>query len=130
MTMTAEAATADTMDLEGSLRFHANALHLAPSGEVVPGTDYATLWQSGVEGRTTAIAGACDLLEGAVPSLSEELGVEIATECAALRAATQSRQIGDGFQLYNWEDKPHRLAYDAMRMMESAADDLAARGRA
>lgn len=123
---TAEAATADTMDLEGSLRFHANALHLAPSGEVVPGTEYATLWQSGVEGRTTAIAGACDLLEGAIPSLSRDLGAEVSTRCAALRGATQGRQIGEGFELYNWEDKPHRLAYDAKDLMERAADELAA----
>jgi hypothetical protein len=128
--MTADADATGTMDLEGSLRFNANALHLAPSGEIVPGTDYATRWQSGVEGRTMVIATACDLLEAAVPSLSPALGAEITTECAALRAATRGRQIGDGFQLYNWEDKPHRLAYDAMRMMEGAADDLASRAAA
>ena len=124
--MTDQTATM-TMDLEGELRFAAHALHVAPSGEIVPGTDYAVLWQSGVDGRAEAIRSATDLLEKAVPSLPGELASEIVRECDAMRAAIRDEDREDSFHLYNWHDKPHRLAYGAMDLMERAADALAAR---
>jgi len=59
----------DGMDLEGRLRFAANAMFAAVQGEDTPGT----------------------------------------------------------FYLQNWHDKPHRVVYDACKLMEEAADALASK---
>lgn len=121
------ASTVDGMDMEGLLRSHGPALILAPSGETVPGLSYAEDWQDGTEGRTRALRTACDLLDQARPLVADDaLAAEIGHETAAMRAATRGRDTVDSSHLYDWNDKPHRLLYDAAGLMERAADALAA----
>lgn len=116
------------MDLEGRLRFHAEALRQAPSGVVVPGTCYAEGWQEGADSRGEVLRIACSVLEN-VPA--EEIGDELAErmrfEASAMRAAVEGRHVADTFHLMNWDDKPHRLLYDAAGLMIEAADAIAAR---
>jgi len=115
------------MDLEGALRFHAEAIRWAPSGTVTPGLDYTELWESGRQGRTSVVLKVCDLLDlaaghDAVPS---DLRGDIAASNASMRAAMQDRHVPDTFHLLNWNDKPHRLLYDAYDLIERAADAVA-----
>jgi len=116
------------MDLEGRLRFHAEALLQAPSGVVVPGTCYAEGWQEGDESRGEVLRMACSVLEN-VPAdeIGEELADRMRFEASAMLAASEGGHVPGTFHLINWNDKPHRLIYDAARLMIEAADAIAAK---
>lgn len=114
------------MDTEGALRFHADAVRHAPSGVETPGLDYAGLWQNGEEGRVEALGKACDLLDLAATDerMPAPLREEILAETSSMRAATDGVDVGDAFHMANWDDKPHRLMYDAHGLMIRAADAI------
>lgn len=114
------------MDLEGALRFHAEAVRNGPSGRTTPGLEYAELWQQGRDGRTKAVLMICDLLDLAVAStrLPETLATEIVDSNVSMRAAMEGRHVEGTFHLLDWNDKPHRLLYDAYALMNRAADAL------
>lgn len=57
------------------------------------------------------------------------LAQRLRDEAAAMRAAVNAERIGETFHAFNWGDKPHRVLYDATRMMLEAADALTARVR-
>lgn len=117
------------MDLEGRLRFHAQALQSAPSNDEVPGTPYAVDWQANEAGRVRTLESACTLIETAAgdPHIGKELSERMNAASASMRAAGNGRYVPDTFHLLNWEDKPHRLLYEAHDLMVEAADAIAAK---
>lgn len=46
-------------------------------------------------------------------------------EAEAMRLAPSGQDTPGTFHLGNWQDKPHRVLYDACRLMEEAADEIA-----
>lgn len=116
------------MDLEGRLRYNAEALRQAPSGIVVPGTFYAEGWQEGDESRKEVMRIACSALDN-VPAdeIGDELAHRIRAESRAMLAGIEGVETPGSFHAFNWDDKPHRLLYDAAELMIEAADAIAAR---
>lgn len=116
------------MDLEGRLRYNAEALRQAPSGIVVPGTFYAEGWQEGGESRKEVMRIACSALDN-VPAdeIGDELAHRIRSETRAMLAGIEGDGTPGSFHAFNWDDKPHRLLYDAAGLMIEAADAIAAR---
>lgn len=48
----------------------------------------------------------------------------LAAEIKAMRAAPSGEQVGDTPHVANWADKPHRVVYDACRLLEEAISEL------
>lgn len=118
----------DGMDLEGRLRFHADAIRKAPSLEPVPGTGHAERWQRGRDGRADVIREACALLdEVGEGDVGTRLAIELRVQSGAMLAGLDGIDTAGTFHGLNWNDKPHRVAYDAASLMERAADAIAAR---
>lgn len=114
------------MDLEGRLRFNADALIQAPSGIEIPGTSYAIAWQKGEESRKTVVLATCAILDDVrAVDAGDELAERIRFECKGMRSAIEGAHVPDSLHLYNWNDKPHRLVYDAANLMVEAADAIA-----
>lgn len=54
------------------------------------------------------------------------LVAELRREADAMHAAVAGVTLGDTFHAANWRDKPHRVLYDALKHMRSAASALEA----
>lgn len=47
------------------------------------------------------------------------------TEAESMKAAVHGECLYDTFHLMNWQDKPHRVVFDATKLMIEAADRIA-----
>lgn len=56
----------------------------------------------------------------------EELIKGLRAEAEAMRQAVNGIDTDGYFHRYNWEDKPHRVVYDAANRMKAAADRIEA----
>jgi hypothetical protein len=59
------------------------------------------------------------------PTEGWSLEARLRFEAETMRLAPSGQDTPGTFHLGNWQDKPHRVLYDACRMMEEAADEIA-----
>lgn len=50
---------------------------------------------------------------------------KMADEALAMKLAITGDAHGDYFHAFNWADKPHRVVYDAVKIINAAAAELA-----
>lgn len=58
------------------------------------------------------------------PKANMDLAGRLRYEADAMYAGVNGQEYGDTFHCCNWADKPHRVVYDAIKLMREAADAL------